>query len=67
MSTTATSTVKAVRLALGLTQEEMAQKLGCSLSSARRFEQEGVLPRVKAVRGNLLRMAKQAGIELEAK
>jgi len=57
--------VKQIRLALGITQEEMARRMECSISSARRFEQVGGLPRVAAMRSNLKRLAKQARIEVE--
>jgi transcriptional regulator with XRE-family HTH domain len=62
---TTTSPIKTVRLALNLTQEEMAAKLGCSITSERRFEYDGTLPKVKAVLGNFKKLAKQAGIEIE--
>jgi len=66
MSTLSTKNpVKEIRAALGLTQEEMAQRLGCSLTSQRRFEYQRTLPKVKAVAGNLRKLAKQAGVELE--
>ncbi len=59
------SLVKAVRLSLNLTQEEMAAKLGCSITSERRFEYEATLPKVKAVRERFEKMAKKAGIQIE--
>jgi transcriptional regulator with XRE-family HTH domain len=66
MSETLTpSLVKAVRLLLNLTQEEMAAKLGCSITSERRFEYEATLPKVKAVRERFEKMAKKAGVEIE--
>ena len=61
-----TSPVRAVREALGITQTEMADKIGCSHTSERRFEYDGTLPRNKAVLKNLQRLAKQAGVKLEA-
>lgn len=60
------SPVKTIRLALNLTQEEMAAKMGCSITSARRFEYDGTMPKVKAVLGNLRKLAKQAGIDIES-
>jgi DNA-binding XRE family transcriptional regulator len=54
--------VKAVRLALGLTQEEMAQRLGCSSMTARRCEYEERVPTTRAVLANLAALAKEAGI-----
>jgi transcriptional regulator with XRE-family HTH domain len=59
--------VKDVRKALDLTQEEMARRLGCSKTSERRFEYTATLPRVTAVLANLRKLAKQAGVEIEAK
>jgi transcriptional regulator with XRE-family HTH domain len=59
------SPVKAVRLALGITQQEMAKRMGCSHPSERRFEYAGTIPTVAAVRTNLKRLAKQAGVEVE--
>jgi transcriptional regulator with XRE-family HTH domain len=58
--------VKETRLALGLTQEKMARELGCSYASARRFESTGALPRVEAVRERLEKLAKKAGVAIEA-
>ncbi len=63
-TTTAPNPVKETRLALGLTQEQMAEKLGVSLTSARRFEYERTTPTVAAVLKNFKRLAKQAGVEL---
>jgi transcriptional regulator with XRE-family HTH domain len=57
--------VRDTRAALKISQEEMAQRLGCSISSARRFEYDGTIPRNRAVMGNLQRLAKQAGVSLE--
>jgi transcriptional regulator with XRE-family HTH domain len=57
--------VREVRAALKLSQEDMAQRLGCSISSERRFEYTATLPRVKAVRERLTKLAKQVGIEIE--
>ena len=59
------SPVKAVREALGLTQEEMPAKLGCSITSERRFEYDATLPKVKAVLGNFRKLTQQAGVEVE--
>lgn len=57
--------VKSVRAALGLTQEDMAAKMGCSITSQRRFEYDGTLPKVKAMLGNFRKLAKQAGVEID--
>ncbi len=66
MSEIKTSPVREVRLALGLTQEQLAKKMGCSLSSERRFEYDGTMPTVGAVLANFKRLAKQAGVVIEA-
>jgi transcriptional regulator with XRE-family HTH domain len=57
--------VKDVRKALGLTQMEMAEKLGCSYMTARRCEYSGKMPQTKAVQERLRKLAKQAGVQLE--
>lgn len=65
MSEIKQSPVRDVRLALGLTQEKFSKKLGCSLSSERRFEYDGTVPTVGAVLTNFKRLAKQVGVTLE--
>ena len=60
------SPVKEIREKLGFTQEKMAREMGCSYASARRFEYTGAVPRVEAVRERFYKLAKQAGIEVEA-
>lgn len=57
--------VKEVRLALELTQEQMADKLRTSLMTARRCEYEKRLPGTRAARENFFKLARQAGIEFE--
>ncbi len=57
--------VKDVREALKLTQKQMAEKMQCSFTTARRCEYEGRLPQTTAVRSNLRKLAKQAGITIE--
>jgi DNA-binding transcriptional regulator YiaG len=58
--------VKEVREALGLTQKEMAAKMGCGSATERRCEYEARLPTNVAVRSNFLKLAKQAGIDVHA-
>jgi predicted transcriptional regulator len=68
MSTTTTDKVipvRVVRDALGITQEEMARRMGCSISSERRFEYDRSIPTVTAVKENFRKLAKQAGVEVE--
>ena len=57
--------LRRVRLALGLTQTEMAAELMCSISSIARYEREGTLPEVGALRAQFEKMAKRAGVQLE--
>jgi DNA-binding transcriptional regulator YiaG len=57
--------VKDVRMALDLSQEQMARELGCSQSTVGRCEQARAMPHKPAVLAKLLFMAKQAGIEIE--
>ncbi len=65
MSEIKSSPVREVRLALGLTQEQLAKKMGCSLSSERRFEYSGTTPTVGAVLANFRRLAAKAGVSLD--
>jgi transcriptional regulator with XRE-family HTH domain len=65
MATQPQNPVKDVRLALKLTQREMAEKLGCGLTSERRFEYSRGLPSVRAVRANLDKLARRAGVLIE--
>jgi len=58
--------VKDVRTAHGLTQLQMAEKLGCGHTTLRRLEYESRLPENKAVLHNLRKLAKQKGIQIEA-
>jgi transcriptional regulator with XRE-family HTH domain len=69
MSNNQESIVKAIRLATkdgdrAKTQQEMADRLGCSLSSLRRFEYDGSLPTQKLVLANLRKMARVAGLDV---
>jgi transcriptional regulator with XRE-family HTH domain len=57
--------VKEVRLALGLSQEQMAHKLGCSQSTVWRCERTGTVPHDVAVVAALHSMAGRAGLEIE--
>lgn len=59
------SPVKEIREKLGLRQVDMAERLGCSLSSERRFEYDGSIPTVAAVLKNFQKLAKQAGVTIE--
>ena len=57
--------VKEVRQALGLSQDELAHEIGCSQGAVAVWERNGTLPSKPYVLANLLRMAKQAGIDIE--
>ncbi len=57
--------VKETRLALKLTQMEMADAIGCSFSTERRCERESRLPSSRAAVANLRKLAKKAGVGME--
>ncbi len=57
--------MRAIRAALGLTQKEMADEMGCSLSAERRYEYADALPGTLAGKKALAKLAKKAGVELE--
>ncbi len=52
--------VKAVREALKLTQEEMAERMGCGHTTERRCEYEARLPKTRAVLANFRKLERQA-------
>jgi DNA-binding transcriptional regulator YiaG len=56
--------VKAVRKALGLTQEQMALELKCSYNTVAKLEQHGRLPKNQAVSEHLDLLARQARIRI---
>jgi len=58
--------VKDTRLALELTQMEMADKIGVSFATERRCEYEARLPTSRAAVANLRKLAARAGVEMEA-
>ncbi len=60
------SKVRAIREALQLTQKDMADKMGCSLSALRRYEYDDALPGTIAGKKAIAALAKKAGVELEA-
>ena len=53
------TSVRAIREALGLTQQELATRLQCSIATVRRWEQAGVRP-MADFRRKLNRLQKQA-------
>jgi DNA-binding transcriptional regulator YiaG len=57
--------VKSIRVALGLTQQDMASELKCAISSVQKMEGQNRMPRNRAVRDNLATMAERAGIEIQ--
>ncbi len=57
--------VKEVRQKLEMTQREMAEALGCSITSARRFEYERTTPTVRAVALNFGKLARKAGVSVD--
>ncbi len=58
--------VRKVRLVLKMTQAQMANELLCSISSVARFERENALPGTGALRAQLDKLARKAGVTLEA-
>jgi len=52
--------VRELREKMGITQEEMARDLHCSLSAVRRFERERVVPSSGALRTNFEKLASKA-------
>jgi transcriptional regulator with XRE-family HTH domain len=61
------SNLKAIREALGLTQEQLAREIKCSINTVRRCEYDGRLPKAEAVLANLARLTRRAGVSLEAR
>jgi len=56
--------VKELRLKKGWAQEQLARKIGVSLSTVQRWEKKGARPTYLARRG-LIRVFKEAGISIE--
>jgi transcriptional regulator with XRE-family HTH domain len=63
----ASDAVSRVRASLGLTQEEFARELGCSLSNVAKMEGQKRTPGTHALKDNLARLAKRAGVSMEDK
>lgn len=57
--------VKEVRDAHGLTQEEMAERIGCGKTTLRRCEYTSRLPQNSAVLKNLRQLAQEKGIDID--
>ncbi len=62
-----TDVVFRVRQSMGNTQEEFARELGCSVAAVSKMEQDERLPGSMALRTAFLKLAKRAGVSLEAK
>ncbi len=62
-----TDVVCRVRVALKLTQEQMAQEMKCSLSNLRDMEQKHRLPGSHALKANFIRLAVRVGLGEEVK
>ena len=62
----AASPMREIRLKLEFTQQQLADELGIHKDSERRHEYDGTLPKSRAVQKNLQRLAKKAGVSLEA-
>ncbi len=61
------SNLKTIREALGLTQEQLAREIKCSINTVRRCEYDERLPKTEAVMDNLKRLTKRGGVSIEAK
>ncbi len=64
--TTVENKVRAIREALNLTQKQMAEEMGISLSALRRYEYDSALPGTLAGKKALAMLAKKAGVSLDA-
>jgi transcriptional regulator with XRE-family HTH domain len=62
-----TDAVLRVRQSLDMTQAELAGALGCSVPAVSKMEQDERLPGSLALRTALTKLAKRAGVSLEAK
>jgi transcriptional regulator with XRE-family HTH domain len=51
-----------VRLALGITQPEMAAKLGCGVTTLRHYEYTSTVPTGRSIYNNLSKQAAKAGV-----
>jgi len=58
--------VREVRRSLGLTQEKLARELNCTLGAVRTMERNNRLPGSEAILESFKRLAKRAGVSLEA-
>ncbi len=56
-----------VRSAMGMTQEEFARAMNSSIATIRRYEQGQLLPGGIAQKAAFAKVAKRAGVSLEAK
>lgn len=61
-----TDAVRRVRQAMEKTQEEFAREIGCSVASVSKMEQDERLPGSIALRNAFLKVAKRAGVSIEA-
>lgn len=59
--------VKRARQALGISQQEMAVQMGCSVSAVQRMERLEKLPQSGAMLDSFKRLARRAGVNIEAK
>lgn len=56
--------VRALRLKLGLTQQEMAAALECGISTVQKLEAGRLLPGVAALRARFAKLAGEAGLKI---
>lgn len=66
LKSTMENDLKQIRSALALTQQEMADEIGVKIETVKALERDGRLPSNKAVRDNLVRLARRADIEIKA-
>lgn len=64
-TSTESDVVLRTRTALGLTQEDFAREIGCSVSTVAKMENQNRTPGTRALKSNLARLAKRAGVPLE--
>lgn len=57
--------VARVQEALGISQEQLAREIGCSLNAVRLMKQEGRLPAKPEVLKKFQTLARRAGVEIE--
>lgn len=65
VATVETEAVVTTRQKLGMSQEQFAREMGCSLAAVRKMESEHRLPGSYALRTAFDKLAQRAGVEVE--